>query len=527
MAYLGLARKYRPKTFTELIGQEHVVTTLRHALSSGKFSHAYLFSGPRGTGKTTMARLLAMSLNCTNSKTPTTDPCGKCENCSAIIQGTSSGDVLEIDGASNRGIEQIRELRENAKYVPSMSRYRIYIIDEAHQITKDGFNALLKTLEEPPPHAIFMMATTEPYKMPATILSRCQRFHLTPLPNSTIASHLENLAAKESIKIEKAAIETLAKTVNGSLRDALSFLDQSAVHSPDGITLATTRNLLGLMPKDIVESLVSAIKTGDPVKILHGTDAAHKQGYDWTQTAKELQEYYHGLMLAKAGVAGSGEQNNEAGAYPWPVLVRNVRVLGRCLEEMRRSDSPKPIFEICCVELGQAVTDIGAIIKKLEHLDKPMDGVEEAKTSYETVTADSTPPCGEPAEPPCGELAEPESLIWNKITEKIQNERASLASALQSAKTEFVSPDKVILRFGSAFPMERVKKSIGYISQLYSQRCNRKAEIECVLDKNIPNELNDDPKDFENDPGIKKITAYFPGAILEAKRSRPLGREIS
>ncbi len=224
MSYIVLARKYRPQNFDDLVGQASVSTTLLNAIQSNRIAHAYIFAGPRGIGKTTTARVLAKCLNC--EKGPTIQPCNQCDSCTSIGEGTSMEDVLEIDGASNRGIEQIRELRENAKYTPARSRYRIYIIDEAHQITKDAFGALLKTLEEPPSHVIFMMATTEVHKIPAPILSRCQRFSLKPIAPELVFEHLKKIGRNEKIKVEDEALKHIVRFVEGSLRDALSLLDK-------------------------------------------------------------------------------------------------------------------------------------------------------------------------------------------------------------------------------------------------------------------------------------------------------------
>src|ERR1700690_2382220 len=214
MSYQVLARKYRPQTFEEIVGQAHIATTLTNALKSQKVAHAYLFSGPRGVGKTTMARILAKALNC--AKGPTAVPCNACDSCLRIAQGQEMVDVLEIDAASNRGIEEIRELRENVRYAPARSRYKVYIVDEAHQITHDAFNAFLKTLEEPPAHAIFILATTEHQKIPATILSRCQMFRFKRVAPETIAAHLAALLEQEKISAEPQALARLAKAAGGS-----------------------------------------------------------------------------------------------------------------------------------------------------------------------------------------------------------------------------------------------------------------------------------------------------------------------
>src|SRR5262245_14059231 len=243
MSYQVLARKYRPQTFEDIVGQAHVATTLTNALKNQKVAHAYLFSGPRGVGKTTAARLLAKALNC--AKGPTATPCNACDPCQRIAHGQEIVDVLEIDAASNRGIEEIRELRENVVYAPAHSRYKVYIIDEAHQITHDAFNAFLKTLEEPPAHAVFILATTEHQKIPATILSRCQQFRFKRVSGEEITAQLEKILSEEKVKVEKAALVRLARAAGGSVRDALSLLDQALAYASETLTVQQVETLLG------------------------------------------------------------------------------------------------------------------------------------------------------------------------------------------------------------------------------------------------------------------------------------------
>ncbi|MCL1901723.1 MAG: DNA polymerase III subunit gamma/tau, partial [Firmicutes bacterium] len=249
MSYLVLARKFRPQNFDEVIGQEHISQTLKNAISENRIAHAYLFSGPRGCGKTTMARILAKALNCKNG--PTANPCGVCENCVEIGKSANI-DVLEIDGASNNGIDEIRALRENVKFSAANSKYKIYIIDEAHQITTQAFNALLKTLEEPPAHVVFILATTEQHKIPVTILSRCQRYRFKLISTKEIANAIKNIGQKEGFEIDDDALSIVVSASGGSMRDALSLLDQAVSSSVGKITGDYIRGLLGLLPKEII-----------------------------------------------------------------------------------------------------------------------------------------------------------------------------------------------------------------------------------------------------------------------------------
>ncbi|MEM5794931.1 MAG: DNA polymerase III subunit gamma/tau, partial [Bacillota bacterium] len=252
MAYIALYRQWRPQDFEQLVGQEHISTTLKNAITSNRIAHAYLFSGPRGTGKTSTAKIMAKALNCLQG--PTIHPCNACDRCKRIIDG-SSMDVLEIDAASNRGIDEIRELREKVKFTPVDGRYKVYIIDEVHMLTTEAFNALLKTLEEPPAHAIFILATTEPHKIPATILSRCQRYDFRRIDSEAISGRLLKVLQEMSIEAEPEALGVIARFAEGGLRDALSILDQCIAFSGDRITVEDVRSMLGLAGDEWLEHM--------------------------------------------------------------------------------------------------------------------------------------------------------------------------------------------------------------------------------------------------------------------------------
>src|SRR5512147_1523057 len=257
MSYQVLARKYRPQKFSEVIGQDHVTRTLRHAIEQGRVAHGYIFSGHRGIGKTTIARILAMSLNCRSGDKPLAEPCGVCESCTEIRAGNAV-DVIEIDAATNRGIDEIRELRDAARYRPARDRYKIWILDEAHQITDAAFNALLKTLEEPPPHVIFMMATTQPEDIPQTIRSRCQHFSFHAVRFAEIVEQLRGIARQEGIDADHNALAMLAEAGDGSMRDALSIMDQAIACCGDKLTGETVRGLGMGVPCEILEEILKA-----------------------------------------------------------------------------------------------------------------------------------------------------------------------------------------------------------------------------------------------------------------------------
>jgi len=298
MSYTVLARKYRPQKFSDVIGQEHVTRTLQNAIEQGRTAHGYIFSGHRGIGKTTVARILAMALNCRSKDKPVPEPCGVCESCTEIRAGNSV-DVIEIDAATNRGIDEIRELREAARYRPARDRFKIYILDEAHQITDAAFNALLKTLEEPPDHIVFMLATTQPEDIPQTIRSRCQHFSFRAVKFEAIVGQLRDLVAREKIEADDDALALLAEAGDGSMRDALSILDQAIASSPGKLTVETVRNLVGAAPAHILEEVMQAVARGASEDILTQVDHLIGEGHSPTHFARQMVRFLRNATVAK------------------------------------------------------------------------------------------------------------------------------------------------------------------------------------------------------------------------------------
>jgi len=301
MSYTVLARKYRPQKFSEVIGQEHVTRTLQNAIEQGRTAHGYIFSGHRGIGKTTVARILAAALNCRSKDHPVPEPCGVCESCTEIRAGNSV-DVIEIDAATNRGIDEIRELREAARYRPARDRFKIYILDEAHQITDAAFNALLKTLEEPPDHIVFMLATTQPEDIPQTIRSRCQHFSFRAVKFDDIIGQLRDLTSREKIEADDDALALLAEAGDGSMRDALSILDQAIASSTGRLTADSVRNLVGAAPAHILEEVMQAVAAGKSDEILRQVDHLISEGHSPTHFARQMVRFLRNATVAK--VAG-------------------------------------------------------------------------------------------------------------------------------------------------------------------------------------------------------------------------------
>jgi len=315
MTYLVLARKYRPATFAEVVGQEHITDLLQKGVAADRLTHAFLFTGPRGIGKTSCARILAKSLNC--EKGPTTKPCGVCSACKEIAQGTSF-DVLEIDGASNRGIDEIRTLRENVKFAPTNGRYKIYIVDEVHMLTTEAFNALLKTLEEPPAHVKFIFATTDPNKVPATIISRCQRYDFKRVTVKAAVEFLSAICKKENLDVEEEALYAIAKAAQGSFRDALSILDQLGAVKERKVKGEDICAMLGLVEMDMLFDLAGALSEKNCANVLKIFDEIIERGKDIKQLARDLVEHFRNLMVIKIGGKTLGK------LVDYPVAVKEL-----------------------------------------------------------------------------------------------------------------------------------------------------------------------------------------------------------
>src|SRR4051812_16368608 len=298
MSYLVLARKYRSTTFDEVIGQDHVARTLKKAIASGRIAHAYLFCGTRGTGKTSTARILAKCLNCERSKGPTADPCNQCNSCTAIARGDDI-DVIEIDAASNRGIDNIRDLISNAQFHPARSRFKVYIIDEVHGLSKDAFNALLKVLEEPPEHVKFILATTEPERVLPTILSRCQRYDFRNIPTREIAEHLKSICKDEKLKADDDALLLVAKAGAGSMRDSLSLLDRLLSIGEKQITVELIEQLLGMPKSQVIYDLTNAIGEGDVKTTLETADKLTTGGLSADTLVASLADHFRNLLILR------------------------------------------------------------------------------------------------------------------------------------------------------------------------------------------------------------------------------------
>ncbi|PYQ44734.1 MAG: DNA polymerase III subunit gamma/tau [Acidobacteria bacterium] len=363
MSYTVLARKYRPQRFSEVIGQEHVTRTLQNAIAQGRSAHGYIFSGHRGIGKTTVARILAAALNCRSKDHPVPEPCGVCESCVEIRAGNSV-DVIEIDAATNRGIDEIRELREAARYRPARDRFKIYILDEAHQITDAAFNALLKTLEEPPDHIVFMLATTQPEDIPQTIRSRCQHFSFRAVKFDDIVHQLRDLLTREKIEADDDALALLAEAGDGSMRDALSILDQAIASSTDKVTADSVRNLVGAAPAHILEQVMQSVAESRSEEILRHVDHLISEGHSPTHFARQMVRFLRNATVAK--IAGkdspllqiSSEERDRVGRvadlFGEEDLTRHLQIMLRTHGELGYKQEQRFHLELGLLKMAHA-----------------------------------------------------------------------------------------------------------------------------------------------------------------------------
>jgi DNA polymerase-3 subunit gamma/tau len=449
VSYEVFARKYRPQTFDDLVGQAHVSRTLKNAVAQNRLAHAYLFVGPRGIGKTSTARILAKALNCV--KGPTVNPDNTCDNCKEIAAGNSL-DVLEIDGASNNGVEQVRELRENVRYAPSKSRYKIYIIDEVHMLTAAAFNALLKTLEEPPPHVKFIFATTEPQKVLPTIVSRCQRFDLHRIPAKLIADHLQFIAKKEKITLEPAAAHAIARGAEGGLRDAESMLDQLVAFCGEKISENDVLNVFGFTSEQSVVDLMGKIFRGETAAALDALCEQSEAGKDMMRLMSDLISYLRDLLVFKAkpdAVEKDVDSELQKALAAHADLVENDRLLdlidqfAQAEGRMKWAPNKKLHFEVAIIKaiqsLNQATLD--EVIEKLGELRDGKTSAAEKKTlsaegpsrtgAISSAAEKKATEATRVAESPNGE--NDVEKIWQQVYAKVPNTKAFVRNSAAAA----------------------------------------------------------------------------------------------
>ena len=439
-AYQVLARKYRPQDFDDLIGQEAMVRVLRNAFATGRIHHAYVLTGVRGVGKTTTARIIAKGLNCTAGDGPTVEPCGECENCVAIAEGRHV-DVIELDAASHTGIDDVREIIEGAKYRPAMARYKVYIIDETHMLSRNAFNGLLKTLEEPPAHVKFLFATTEIRKMPVTVLSRCQRFDLRRIEPERMIALLAGIAAKEGIEIDGEALALIARAGEGSARDSLSLLDQAIADG--GRDAASIRAMLGLADRGRVIDLFAMVMRGEAAAALAELRDQYRSGADPEVTLNDLAETAHWLSTLKVAPDLADDPSlpaetrargkDLAESLPMRVLARAWQMLLKALEETRAAPSPLMAAEMGVIRLC-AVADLptpGDLVRRLEEEPAP------AATSPSPAPKPSGPPSPSAAVPPPPAPSETGATSALRVATRTESPQPATNAATASLPKDF------------------------------------------------------------------------------------------
>jgi DNA polymerase-3 subunit gamma/tau len=479
MSYIVLARKWRPKRFDDLVGQEHVGRTLRNAIRIGRLAHAFLFTGVRGVGKTSAARILAMALNCEKSDGPTENPCGECQSCQRIISATSI-DVQEIDGASNNSVDDVRHLRETVAFQPSHSRVKVYIIDEVHMLSTSAFNALLKTLEEPPPHVKFIFATTEPHRIPVTILSRCQRYDFRRIPPARIATHVEKILEAESITMQPEALAMVAKEAQGSMRDALSLLDQILAAFGDEVKLDDVSWLIGVADHRVHADLTRAVLERNPRDCLEIIGRLDRDGYNLPHFMTGYLEHVRDLIVVKsAGSDAPGasipeweskELEKAVSGTALPELYRIFSHVARAADEVARSPMPRILLETTFLKLAQnePLTTISRLLQALGDI-KRQGGVPSAGGPA------GGGPSGEPQEKPrrktksakkkaapaAAEARQASPDAWGQIVEEAGMIKPFLMGILTKATPIKVDTGEVVIgfdahsEFDSSFANER------------------------------------------------------------------------
>ncbi|MDI6780356.1 MAG: DNA polymerase III subunit gamma/tau [Bacteroidota bacterium] len=523
MGYLVTARKWRPTVFEDVIGQSHITTTLRNAIASNRLSHAYLFSGPRGVGKTTTARILAKAINCLNPKD--FNPDNECEICKEITEGRNM-DILEIDGASNRGIEEIRNLRESVKYVPSKNKYKVYVIDEVHMLTKEAFNALLKTLEEPPPHVIFIFATTENHKVPATILSRCQRFDFRRIGTDEIMRQLRLIADSDNISIDDDALLLIAKKGDGSMRDAQSTFDQIVSFCGKDISAQKIIEALNLVDQEIFFRTTDLIKTKDTKSGIALVEDIMNRGYDIKEFLSGLNEHFRNILivlttgstrLIEVGESYKKRYEEDANSFTENDLVRLIRITNETENSIKWSQQPQFKLEVAIIQMIKmdSSVQISDLLNRIEELKKKVDGgiklegkvlasppslgtrmasSDNAAKSYtpksqdlpvqrikEPIVINEQEPRAFPSSTNFTISLDEASEKWGAVVNKASQERIMLGSLLSSSRVLDCSNGSIKINFPDEFHLDFFRKNREHITDLAQIIYGAKLRLEATL----------------------------------------------
>jgi DNA polymerase III subunit gamma/tau len=561
MSYLVLARKYRPRTFEEVVGQDSVAQTLRNAITSGRVAHAYLFAGPRGVGKTTMARLLARAMNCGKRDAPTPEPCDvddRCEPCRMILDGCDL-DVIEIDGASNRGIDDVRELRGNVKFAPARSRFKIYIIDEVHMLTEPAFNALLKTLEEPPPHVMFLFATTAAQKVPETVRSRCQIFDFRRIKGPDIARRLTQICEGEGFEVPGDLLGAIAESTRGGMRDAVSLLDQVVTLAGERApTVADLEELLGIVPSRSIHGLVDRVVAGDAAGALRTIAEIHDVGIEPEESLQQILNHLRSLLLASVCGADCDllEVTDPArevlrvqqADVPVERIVYMIRMLATTLRDVRLLGEGRILVEVALIKLARSRD-----IRALDDLRSDLDEVVERLGGATSATQERAP--ASPARPakPDGLLpmtpkdAPPERTTlrsleenWSDIVERVRAEKPGAAAFLGMARPAMVGDKEIVLSFGEDAGFHRgqlesrenktvleaaVQSVLGRGTRISFK--TREAEAQSAAPAEAPRERQAElAARVREDPLVQRVCDTFQGRVVHV-REGDVGEETA
>jgi len=551
MNYQVIARKFRPQVFEDVVGQKPIVQTLQNAIQMDRIGHAYLFSGPRGVGKTTIARILAKGLNC--EKGPTVTPCNVCSSCEEIASGKSI-DVFEIDAASNTGVDNIRELRESAKYAAARSRYKIFIIDEVHMLSTSAFNALLKIVEEPPPHVVFIMATTERHKVPATILSRCQQFVFRTISPAEIQAHLRQIADREGVKIDDRALGYIVKAAEGSMRDAQSLLDQIISFSGQDVIDEDVRDVLGFIPSDILDRSIDSLANRDSKSLLENVAIVVDQGLNLQQYVREFIGRVRDLLVIKLGlpekVIGSAEEKRalaaRAEAFSEQDLIRFFDMLLRIESDLRWTAQARFHLEVGFVKLAKIgyVRDIEDVLREVKgggsgepqpRPPKPAPapgpiappGRSAAPTAPRPaapVRPPSSPPpsAASPATPETQADSSPESFTFADIfARRVEDKSATTAVYMQKADQVERNGDavRVVVANSTVLAMLQSKEHKNILDAAASDLIGKAVSVSLIM-KETQQKTGASPQTAKDEPLVQRFLEVFRGDLAQVKPAK-------
>ncbi len=551
MSYIPFARKWRPQDFDEVVGQEHVTTTLKNAISLGRVHHAYLFAGPRGIGKTSTARILSKALNCERGPSP--KPCNKCTSCQEINKG-SSMDVIEIDGASNRGIDEIRNLREAVKFASSRNRYKIYIIDEVHMLTTPAFNALLKTLEEPPSHVKFIFATTEPHNLPATILSRCQRFDFRRIPVTEIVAKLRQVAMEEKLDVEEAVFLYIAKASDGSMRDAESILDQVSSFANGKVQVKDVTKTLGMIGQEVLSQCTDLIINRDTKGIIRLINELLYSGKDAKQFLLEMLEHFRNIMIARIGASSEElidlplEAREQLKKYSQSFSHGDIfyilNIISNSLKMIKQLLPERIVLELCMIRLTcrDSISSIEEIVSRLPDIAKSSHEMppppprssassqvaEKIQESFKNIARTEKPDSIVSHEKTASLNIERVKNAWPILVKAMAVKKMSICSYLSEGEPDYVKGDTVFVVFPRELNFHREvlqeKQNKDSIEAALSQIMDSSVKLEFIAtDKEIKKSGPAEKPAFtkeelkKKEPIIGNALDIFGGKILRAK----------